>query len=47
MLPTLEFGWSHWAVAGAPFVALAGVAVFWLIHRRSNRPPHDNALHLH
>jgi len=29
----MEIAWNSWAIVGAPFVALAGVAVYFLLKR--------------
>lgn len=32
----------HWAIAGAPLVALAGLAVYWLMKRHKEVPPTEH-----
>lgn len=40
----MEIGWDHWAVLGAPFVALAGLIIFVLLRRHKEKPPDDHIL---
>ena len=38
----VEIDVRHWAVLGAPLVALAGLAIYFLLRRHKETPPDDH-----